>query len=136
MWEGAEIRGVVGQRLLHSLDHARRIGGVLGDVIDGELDAVPGIARDRVAGGHHRPEIERRLAQTIAEELPVAFRPFAFQVAGRQRGLVRAGRHRDGKRGKIRIAADEIAPELHRIVAASQWRQRLKAKRLAAGLGS
>src|SRR5262249_7842805 len=136
VWEGTEIRRVIFQGLLHALDHARRIARMLGDVIDGELDAIPGVAHDRVAGRHHRPEIDRGLAQTIAEELPVAFRPFALQIAWCKCSLIRAGRHRDDKGNEIRILADEIALELYRIVTTGQWRQRLKAVRLAADWGS
>src|SRR5262249_58931941 len=57
------------------------------------------------------------------------------EVARRQRGLVRAGRDRDGERDEIRILVEEIAPQLHRIVAVGQWRRRRKAECLAAGRG-
>ena len=96
----ARMRGVVGQRLLHGVEHARHVAAVLGMVMDGELDAVPLVARDRVAGRHHRPEIQDRRSVRSERLATAPGAPFALEIARRERNLIGAGRDGGEKRMK------------------------------------
>jgi len=56
---GAEVGGVVGEGFLQGIHHAGNVPGVIGIVVDLELDAVPILALDSVARGHEGEEIQR-----------------------------------------------------------------------------
>src|SRR5437016_4013804 len=74
--EGSKIGGVVCQRLLHGIEHAGDVCAMFWMMVDGELDTIPGIPRDRIATGDHRPEIQDRRVKAVAKASPAAFEPF------------------------------------------------------------
>ena len=123
---GPELRRVVGQRLLHGIDHAAPRFDCAWD--DGRRRARrrSSVARDRVAARHHRPEIQDRGVDAVAKELATAVAPFALEISRCERNLIGAGRDGNGKVDEIGVGVDEVAPALRLVVPRGHAGQRLE----------
>ena len=114
---GPELRRIVGQRLLHGIDHAaarsRRAR-------DGDRRRARrrsrGRARPRSGPTPPTRNSGSGVSIAVAKEPPPIVAPFALEIARCERDLVGAGRDRDGETDEIGVGVDEVAPALRLVV--------------------
>ena len=104
------------QRLLHRLEHAIDVVGVLRVVVDLQCRAIPAIAPDRVARRLERKVIEDRLVHLVVEVVPPVLSPLLVEIAGRQCDLIGAGRDGRLKRHPVGVATHQTVAIGSRVV--------------------
>ena len=76
---GPKVLDVVIQGLLHGVDHPGNVPGLLLEVVDFQLDAVPLLARHFIAAGSEAVKIHRWMVEFVFEVAAAILLPFANQ---------------------------------------------------------
>ncbi len=111
----AEIPRVIIQRLLHRVQHPRHVPGLLGQVVNFQLDAVPLLPRYFVPRRNEGIEAQRKVVQLVFEVMPSALpAPLPYQRSRRDGDLI--GRRADHRADvhPVGMAADEFSMQSSR----------------------
>ncbi len=92
-WIRPKILGVVGERLLHRVQHLGNVPGMLFQVVDLDLDSVPIAARHLISRRNEGIEIQRVVVELVLVVVTSILRPFPLQRSRSDRDLV--GRRAD-----------------------------------------